>query len=146
MNAKMLIAGVLGGLAFFLLGWLIYGIILADSMEGGACMRAHDAMLLHWILIGNLFTGIAISYAFSKMGSVTTFGSGAMTGGIFGLLLVVGWDSLMYGTSTMMENPNLILMDAIMAAVMWAIGGGIVAWWLGRDGGARGKGAGGGDG
>ena len=141
----MLIAGVLGGLTFFLLGWLIYGIILADSMGGGACMRANDAMLLPWIGIGNLFTGLAISYAFSKMGSVTTFGSGAMTGGIFGLLLAIGWDCLMYGTTTMMENPNFILMDAVMSAVMWAIAGGIVAWWLGREG-ARGKGTGGGDG
>jgi len=146
MNAKMLIAGVLGGLTFFLLGWLIYGIILADSMGGGACMRANDAMLIHWIGIGNLFTGLALSYAFSKMSGVTTFGSGAITGGIFGLLLAIGWDGLSYGTTTMMESPNYILMSAIIAAVMWGLAGGVVGWWLGRDGGARGKGAGGGDG
>ena len=141
----MLIAGILGGLTFFLLGWLIYGIILADSMGGGACMRANDAMLLPWIGIGNLFTGLAISYAFSKMGSVTTFGSGAMTGGILGLLLALGWHGLSYGTTTMMESPNYILMAAVIAAVMWALAGGVVGWWLGRAG-ARGKGIGGGDG
>jgi hypothetical protein len=79
------------------------------------------------------------------MGSVTTFGSGAMTGGILGLLLALGWHGLSYGTTTMMESPNYILMAAVIAAVMWALAGGVVGWWLGRAG-ARGKGIGGGDG
>ena len=132
MNSKMLIGGILGGVVLFALGWLVYGILMADSMEGVPCMRPHDAVLPLWIVIGNIFTGLLISFTFSKMATVTTFGSGAMTGAIMGLLLAIGYDSLMYGISTMMAKPTDILMDAVMTAVFWAIAGGVVGWWLGR--------------
>ena len=139
MNTKMLIGGVLGGIVYFLLGWLVYGIIFADSMGAGACMRAHDAVLLLWIFIGNVFIGLMLSYVFSRMATVTTFGSGAMAGAIIGLLSAIGIDSLMYGTTTNMESPTHIFMGAVTTAVMWGIVGGAIGWWLGRGaGGSRG--------
>lgn len=128
----MFVGGLLGGVALFLLGWLIYGIILAGSMEGAPCMRAHGDEMILWIAIGNIFTGLLIGYAFSKMASVNSFGSGAMTGAIMGLLLAIGYDCLMYGISTLMESPTEIIMDAVLTAVMWAIAGGVVGWWMGR--------------
>jgi len=127
----MLIGGVIGGIVYFLLGWLVYGIIFAD-MDGGVCMRPHDAVLLPWIFIGNIFTGLMLSYVFSRMATVTTFGSGAIAGAIIGLLSAIGMNGLMYGTSTMIENPTHILIGAVMNAVMWGIVGGAIGWWLGR--------------
>ncbi|HJW29794.1 MAG TPA: hypothetical protein VJ508_11210, partial [Saprospiraceae bacterium] len=96
MNSKMLIGGVIGGVALFLLGWLIYGVIFADSMAGAQCMRAHDAVLLPWIAIGNLFSGWLIAFIFSKWTGVTTFGSGAVNGAILAVLMSLGFDCLMY--------------------------------------------------
>jgi hypothetical protein len=132
MNTKMLLGGVIGGVVFFLLGWLIYGMLLAGTMEGVQCMRPHDAVLLPWIFIGNLFTGLFISYVFSRMGTVNSFASGAMTGAIMGLLVSLGFECLNYGTTTMMTEPTGIIMSSIIAAVMWAVVGGVVGWWLGR--------------
>ena len=136
----MLIGGVIGGIVYFLFGWLVYGILLAGQMEGANCMRAHDEMLLIWIFVGNVFTGLMLSYVMSKMATVTTLGSGAMVGAIIGLLSAIGMDGLMYGTTTMVTGPSAILMDAVITAVMWAIVGGVIGWWLGRGaGGARGS-------
>lgn len=128
----MLLGGIIGGVVFFLLGWLIYGMLLAGTMEGVACLRPHDAVLLHWIGIGNIFTGLFISYVFSRMGTVNSFGSGAMTGAIMGLLVSLGFECLNYGTTTMMSEPTGIIFSAVIAAVMWGIVGGVVGWWLGR--------------
>jgi hypothetical protein len=124
----------MGGLVLFLLGWLIYGVILAGSMEGAPCMRSHEEVehYLHWIGIGNLFTGLAIAYVFSKIPALSTFGGGAMVGGITGILFSIGWDCLMYGTTTMMAEPSGIALDVVISGVMWAIAGGVIAWWLGR--------------
>ncbi len=139
MMTKILIGGILGGIVYFLLGWLVYGILLAGSMDAGGCMRASDAMLYLWIFIGNVFTGLMLAYVFSKMAGVTTLSTGALTGGVIGLLSAIGMDSLMYGTTTMMSSPTPILMDAVITAVMWGIVGSVIAWWLGRGtGGARG--------
>jgi hypothetical protein len=132
MNSKMLVGGFLGGLVLFVLGWLIYGILFADSMSGMPCMREHDAVLLPWIGIGNLFTGWFIAFIFSKWGSVNSFGSGAMNGAILAVLMAIAWDSLMYGTTTMMDKPVGILMDCVMTAVMWGIASGVIGWWMGR--------------
>jgi H+/Cl- antiporter ClcA len=137
-TTKMLIGGAIGGVVYFLLGWLVYGIILAGSMEGANCMRAHDEMMPLWIFIGNLFTGIMLSYIFSKMASVNSPASGAMTGAIIGALSAIGMDCLMYGTSTMISNPTNILMDMVIMGVMFAIVGAAIGWWLGRGTGARG--------
>jgi len=138
MNSKMVVGGVIGGIVYFLLGWLVYGILLAGSMDGSGCMRAHDAVLLPWIFIGNVFTGLMLSYVFSRIGNVTSPMSGAMAGGIIGLLSSIGMDGLMYGTTTMVNGPTMILMDAVITAVMWAIVGAAIGWWLGRGNGARG--------
>lgn len=135
MNTKMLIGGVLGGIVYFLLGWLVYGILLAGTMEGN-CMRAHDAILPLWIFTGNVFTGLMLSYVFSRMTTVNTLGSGAMAGAVIGLLSAIGIDCLMYGTTTVVTEPMHILMDAAITAVLWAIVGGVIGWWLGRGAGA----------
>ena len=132
MNSKMLIGGVIGGVVIFLLGFLIYGILMADSMTGAPCMRDHDAVLLLWIALGNLFTGFLISYIYSKWASISTFGGGAMAGAILGLLGNLGSGCLMYGTTTMISGPSGILMEAVIGAIMWGIAGGAVGWWLGR--------------
>ena len=132
MNTKTLIGGAIGGIVLFALGWLIYGILLAGSMEAGACMRAHDAVLPLWIFIGNLFTGLLIAFVFSKIPALSTFGGGAMIAGIMGLLNAIGADCLMYGVSTVIAEPTHILMDALISGAMWAIAGGAIGWWLGR--------------
>jgi len=132
----MIIGGVIGGIVYFLLGWLVYGILLAGQMEGVGCMREHDAMLLLWIFIGNVFTGLMLSYVMSKMATVNSLGSGAMVGGIMGLLGGIGMESLNYGTTTMMPGPSGILMSAVIMAVMWAVVGAAIGWWLGRGAGS----------
>ena len=133
----MLIGGVIGGIVYFLLGWLVFGILLSDSMEGN-CMRPHDGILPLWIFIGNVFTGLMLSYVFTRMG-INSLSSGATAGAIIGALTAIGMDCLMYGTTTMITEPTHILIDALITAVMWGIAGGAIGWWLGR--GAKAAGA-----
>ena len=132
MNSKMLIGGVLGGVVFFVLGWVLFGIIFADSMDTMPCMRPHDAMNIPMIAIGNLLTGLLLAHIYSRWANITTLGGGAMAAFIIGLLMYGGMDFLMYGTSTLYVDVKHLLMDIVISSVMLAVVGGVVGWWMGR--------------
>ena len=132
MSTKAIIGGLLGGLVYFLIGWLVYGILMKDAMGSMPCMRTPEEMSKIWILVGNLFSGLLLGYLFSKMAGANSLKGGAMAGLVIGLLFSAGYDCIMYGTTTMMDSPTGIVMDVIMSAVMSAIAGAVVGWWLSR--------------
>lgn len=132
MSTKAIVGGLLGGLVYFLLGWLIYGVLMKDAMGSMPCMRTLETMSYIWILAGNLFSGLLLGYLFSKMAGANSLKGGAMAGLVIGLLFSAGYDCIMYGTTTMMDSPTGIVMDVIMSAVMSAIAGAVVGWWLSR--------------
>ncbi len=136
MNTKSIIAGVLAGVALFLLGWLFYGILLADTMAGFAgtakdAMRAPEEVSMPFLALGNLCVGFLLAYIFSNWANISTFMGGVKAGAIIGLLGYGGFDFMLYGTTNMMVIQGLFL-DIAVSTVMWAIAGGIAGWWLGR--------------
>lgn len=134
MNNKFLIGGIVGGIAYFLLGWLVYGILLMDFMtnNGGTAtgvMKAQGDMIWWALILGNLLSGFALAYVLSKAG-VSSAAAGASVGAVFGLLISAAFDFSMYGTSNIMSM-NGMLADIAASTVMSAVVGGIVGWVMG---------------
>lgn len=132
---KFIIGGIIGGVAFFLLGWLVWGILLMDFMKNNAgtatgVMREQADMVWWALIVGNLFSGLFVSYVLNKAGSASA-GSGAATGAAIGLLVGAGFDFTFYGTSNIM-NLNGFLVDIVANTIVTAIVGGIIGWYLGR--------------
>lgn len=135
MNTKnFLIGGIVGGVLYFLLGWLFYGNLMnqfftdhpgtATNVE-----RAADQMEWWALALGNLLFGFLLAYVFSKSG-VSTLTSGLITGGIIGLLASSGVDFTMYGTSNIMSKKAMVadiatftVMSAIVGAIIGAVNG-----------------------
>ncbi|MFM6954379.1 MAG: hypothetical protein ACKOWL_05275 [Sphingobacteriaceae bacterium] len=136
MNSKnYFLAAVLGGIIYFFLGWLIYGMILVDYMEENAGPAAgvnRIDMLLWSIGLGSLLYGFLLSYIFSCVGQVKTIASGARTGAWVGFLVAGALDFTMYGT-TNIATLNTVVVDILAATVMASITGAFVAWALGRE-------------
>jgi hypothetical protein len=133
MNSKMVVAGVIAGVAFFFLGYLIYGMLLVDMMNNcTTCQRPMEELNMVFLVIGALAMGCLLSYILSKWASVTTFTGGATAGGTIGLLLGIGMDSMTYATTTMYNSVTCIIYDIIILTVVFAIMGGLIGWWLGR--------------
>lgn len=133
MNSRVLIAGVIGGVTIFLLGYVIYGLLLADMMAGcSQCQRAMEDINFLLLALGNLFIGTMIAYILSRFAGVVSFGSGATVGAILGFLMTAGWTSISYATSTVFSSPNCIFYQLIAEVIMWSIAGGIIGWWYGR--------------
>ncbi len=136
-NNKMIFAGLAGGITLFLLGWLIYGMLLMDFMAANAgsatgVNKTEAEMSLLWIFIGNLSTGFLLSVIFGKYGNIKDAMAGAMAGALIGLLMSIGFDGIMYGTTNIMNMTGMGV-DVVVSSAMMAITGAVVASVLGMN-------------
>ena len=132
---KFLMGTLVGGISYFFLGWLIYGMLLMGMMaeySNPACMRAETDMVWWAMIAGNLFFGALLTYIFLRAGNVNSFGSGASGGAVVALLTAFAMDFMMFATTSMMTNPMGIVMDVIASTVIGAITGGLIGIVIGR--------------
>ncbi|MNL16499.1 hypothetical protein D3C87_1375490 [compost metagenome] len=129
---KILIAGIAGGVVFFLLGWLVYGIILMDFMMANSGMPAELQKKMPDMLplvIANLAWGFLFAIILGKWSTGLSVAQGAMRGATIALLVALFMDLTMYATTTML-NMNCLLVDLVAMTVNGAIGGAVIAWVL----------------
>jgi len=132
---KFLVGGIIGGIANFLLGWLVWGTLLMNFMKehtseaGKAVMRADDQMILWALIAANLLLGFLLSYILNKAG-VRSAGAGASTGAVAGLLISASMNCFNYAFMTMSDTTAMGV-DIIASAVVSGIVGGIIGWYLG---------------
>ncbi len=129
---KLFLGGIAGGVAFFLLGWLIYGILLMDFMTNnpgtaGNIERAEPDYL--YLVLGNLALGFLFAYIFIKA-NVNTMANGLVTGGIIGLLMGVGGNCMTYALTTTTSKMAMAA-DVGGFVVMTAVGGAIIGMIMG---------------
>lgn len=130
MNTKnFLIGGIVGGVIFFLLGWLFYGNLLAQYFHDhpGTATNVERAMdQFQWwaLILGNLFSGFLLAYIFSKAG-VSTLSAGLVTGAIIGFLMSSSIDLIMYAT-TNISSKRAMVADIATFTVMSAIAGAVI--------------------
>jgi hypothetical protein len=134
MNSKnYFLAGILGGIVYFLLGWLVYGMLLMDYMEenAGLALGVNRVDMLLWSIgLGSLLYGFFLSYIFSCVGQVKTAAAGAKSGAWVGFFVAGAIDFTKYGT-TNITTLNAVAVDILAATVMASITGAVVAWVLG---------------
>ncbi len=129
-NKKVLIGSVVGGIAYFLLGWIIYGILMKDfftanfSQDG---MRAEADMILWAMGIANIASAMLVSLVFS-WANINQLLSGARIAGIMGFLISLSIDLSFYSMTTMFKNWTGLIVDVVMGTIMSAIVGAIIVW------------------
>ena len=136
-NNKIVFAGLAGGVTLFLLGWLVYGMLLMDFMAANVgsatgVNKTEAEMSLLWIFIGNLSTGFVLALIFGKYGNIKDAMAGASAGALLGLLLSIGFHGIMYGTTNIMNMTGMGV-DVVVSTIMMAITGAVVASVLGMN-------------
>lgn len=131
---KLLVGGIVGGILYFGLGYLVYGNLLMSFMKNhqGTAMgvdRTMEDFQFLYLIIGNLLSGFLLAYIFVKA-NVSTAASGFVTGGIIGLLNSASFNSIMYGVTNIMSKTGMAT-HVVAATVISAVVGAIIAMVMG---------------
>lgn len=140
MNTKVLLATLAGGVAAFLLGWVLFGMLLMGYYEANmvhyeGLMKPEGEMNLGLMFLSNLtFSGV-IAYAGHRMG-VASWSDGAILGGTLGFLFYLSVDLAFMAMMNMFGSHTMVIVD-VLANTVWAAGtGAVVGLMLGRGKGA----------
>ncbi len=133
MNVKTLIGGLVAGVTAFLLGWVIYGMLLKSYFEQN--MTPYEGLLKSqpdlWAMgVSNLALGLLLAYVFNGSG-VKTARNGIASGAIVFGLFAVSVDMLFYAQMNLFSL-QLICVDVLASLVGGALVGAVLGWWFGR--------------
>jgi hypothetical protein len=133
---KRMMATLAGFIVYFMLGFIIYGVLLMDfyaSHSGTATgvMRIDTDMQWWSLIAGNVVQAYLLVYIFGNWANITTFGGGLKAGAIIGFIMSLGISLNMYGTTNVSDLTST-LVDPFVMAVMLGITGGVIGWVLGR--------------
>lgn len=133
MYTKILLATLLGGVVMFLLGWLVFGILLMDYYTANT--THYDGLMkempnLGLIFLANLLMAFLYAFIFQRWAGIRTFVGGLNGGMIIGLLFTLIMD-LMFISGMNLYPASLIVVDVIVNTIMAGIVGGVIGWFLG---------------
>ena len=126
---KILLGGLAGGVTFFILGWLVYGVLLMDYVrdnQNQCVMRLNDDMVWWALILSNLAIGFLFSIVFGWSNTKGVL-SGAKVGAILGLLITIAGDAGIYAMSTSFNNFTAVIIDIVVYTVMCTIVGAVIA-------------------
>ena len=133
---KFLVGGIIGGVANFLLGWLVWGTLLMNFMNehttatGKSAMRGETEMIWWALIVANLVLGFFLSYIVGRAG-IKTAGAGASFGAVAGLLMAISIDLFNYAFLDLSDTTGIIV-DVLASMVVTAIVCAIIGWFYGR--------------
>jgi len=134
MNLKTVLAAVAAAIVLFLLGWLIYGILLMDFMAANSThydgLMKEENMNLFLMFLANLSLGCLFAYVFQQLAKITTFGKGFIAGMIIIFFFCLSMDLNYLGMMNLF-NAKAMVVDVIAFTIMGGIAGGVTGWILG---------------
>ncbi len=134
MNTKTLLSTLIGGIVLFLLGWLIYGMLLTDYMMANTAqciMLPMEEFNPMYMLISNLLSAyvVALILTWSNSGSAMDgFRKAAMVGLFSGIAMAFSFESM----STYYNSISPALVDAVIWAFMLGVAGAAMGWFMNR--------------
>ncbi len=123
---NFLVSGIVGGIVYYLLGWLFYGILLKDFFP----QPEESMQMMLFILLGCLTYGLFIAYIYTKWAQISTAATGASAGAVIGIFIGLFYNffnmAMMPETTYEIAALDLgitIVCTAILGAVIGAING-----------------------
>jgi hypothetical protein len=134
MEKKIIWAGLAGGVAFFFLGWLFYGILLKDFYSAQSTISGinKEPPDFPFLVLGNMANSFLLAIILGRWAKISTATDGAKIGLLSGLLLGGGIDLIMYSTTNIMSLTGA-LADIAVVTIMWMITGGIQGMMFGSS-------------
>jgi len=132
---KILKGTVFGGILYFLLGWLVYGILLMDFFSANMNQCANKPMgdMIWWALIvSNLVIALLLTIILKWAGAKGLV-DGLKTGALFGILLTSSYDLSFWSMTTMYKNFGSLLADVTAGTLILAVVGMMIVLLWGKE-------------
>ncbi len=134
MDGKRLLTGVVvGGIAMFGLGWLVFDLAFGSFYDANSNLPAsavRDTPILWAGVAGSVALAVLVTFAITWAGA-TSFGSGFKVAAIVGFLVWLGVDLLRYSGIDDL-NLTVTILDPFLEIVRTGLVGGILAVTLNR--------------
>lgn len=137
MNTKVLLSALVTGVAGFLMGWIIFGMLglmdyyTAHSTEGwNALQKPEEQMNFIGMIVANLAWGSLMAWVLWKMG-VSTWMGGVLPGVVIATLVTLCYDMFFYSTMNAYADTTIIVVDVLVNVVMGAVVGAVAGAMLG---------------
>jgi membrane protein YqaA with SNARE-associated domain len=133
MSTKALVATVIGGIVNFILGYVIYDLLLGSfygSHTGGSSVMRETPEM--WaIALGCLAYAATLTLVFVRWAGIKTIQTGAQAGAWIGLLTGIAYSAWRYAETYSYDGPMMIAVEGVTMAILSAMTGAAIGWWLG---------------
>ncbi len=136
MLSRVLAATLAGGIAFFVLGFIIYGLVL-DPLVMKPNMNPEAAKLMKdppsWIplVLSNFVTAFLFAYIFEKWATIRTFAGGVSGGAVIYFLIALSIQLMFAAFMNISSGWTPAVADVIGSTVLGGLGGGVIGMVLG---------------
>lgn len=136
MLARVLAATVAGGITFFILGFIIFGLIL-DPLVMKPNMNPEAAKLMKeppdwlFLVLGNLVAAFLLAYIFDKWATIRTFGGGFIGGAVIYFIVDLYFQLMFAAFMNISHGIAPVLADLIGTTILGGFAGGVVGIVLG---------------
>ncbi len=128
------IAVLLGTVALFGLGYLIYVVLGYHAMNGPSVEGIAAAEInIPVIILMEILYATLIVIIFDRWAQIKTFSTGAKAGLIIGLFLGALPALEAFATTNGLTDITGVITGAITFGVRFAVAGGVIGWALGRE-------------
>ena len=129
MNVKnFLIGGVIGGIVDFLMGWLVYGILLKDTFPKPDGAGAENMM---FIFLGCMAFGFMISYIFAQGEGVSNYVTGIKVAAGVALFMSLA-NNFFYCMYKDSMDVKMVAIDVVASIVLASVVGAVIAMVNGK--------------
>ena len=131
---KIVRGTIFGGISYFLLGWLVYGILLMGflSTNMNQCAARTDEMIW-WAIILSNFTAALLLTLFLKWFGAKGIIDGLKIGALFGSLYAATVALSSWSMTTMYTGLGALIVDIIASTILFAIIGIIIVLTWGKE-------------
>lgn len=135
MNIRIITASLAGAITLFMLGYLIWGILLGSYFNANDIHYegiAKASPNLGALFLSNIVWAYLLAFIFEKWAAIRNFSNGILGAALIGLLIHAGIEFSAIGTQNLYKEAAPVILDVLAETARMSLAGGIIALVLGK--------------